>query len=435
MWYQSHKAEHEASTMASPDSSNQSDPVNKHTSQTNSTTNNESIPTNPYFLSASENPGSVLVTQPLLGMRNYHSWSRAMILALTAKKKIGFINGKISMPDLESPLYEDWQSWNTMVLSWLSNSMHVDVSSSIIYCETARDMWIELNNLFSQGNGPKIYNLQREISHITQNQMTVTEYFTKFKRLWDQLLNLEPLPECSCGAMKTLSATHDKAYVMRFLMGLNENFETIRTQILMCEPFPSISKVYALVLQEESHKHIGHGGSFAAKPDSVAMYVNSKGNNAGNANWSKGNNKKERPLCTHCNMLGHTIDKCYKLHGYPPGYKPKGKSNANQVSYDQGTLVEHPSFGTVQFPISKAQYEQLLAYFNTSSGSSNKHQAATVSSGDGVPSLMTAVAGVASFVSVPASASMAVTTSQPSASNSYLETMAGPCSLEHNWSG
>ena len=45
----------------------------------------------------------------------------------------------------------------------------------------------------------------------------------------------------------------------------------------MYEPFPSISKVHALVLQEESHKNIGHGGSFAAKPNSIAMYVNSKG--------------------------------------------------------------------------------------------------------------------------------------------------------------
>ena len=224
--------------------------------------------------------------------------------------------------------------------------------------------------------------------------------------------------------MKTLSATHDKAYVIRFLMGLNENFETIRTQILMYEPFPLISKVYALFLQEESYKNIGHGGSFAAKPNSIAMYANSKVNNASNANWSKGNNKKKRPLCTHRNMLGHTIDKWYKLHGYPPRYKQKGKSNANQVSYDQGTLVEHHSFGSVQCPISKAQCEQLLAYLNSSSGSSDKHQVATISSGDAVPSLMTAVAGVASSVSVPASASMAATTSQPSASNSYLETMA-----------
>ena len=85
----------EASSMASLDSSNQSDSINNQSNLIN----NESIPKNPYFLSASENLGSVLVTQPLLGMRNYHSWSRAMILALTAKKKIGFINGRIPMPD------------------------------------------------------------------------------------------------------------------------------------------------------------------------------------------------------------------------------------------------------------------------------------------------------------------------------------------------
>ena len=59
-----------------------------------------------------------------------------------------------------SPLYEDWESCNTMVLSWLINSMHFDVSSSIMYCETAREMWLELQRMFSQGNRPKIYNLQ-----------------------------------------------------------------------------------------------------------------------------------------------------------------------------------------------------------------------------------------------------------------------------------
>ena len=46
-----------------------------------------------------------------------------MVLALTAKKKMGFVNGKISKPDLDSPLYEDWESCITMVLSWLINSM------------------------------------------------------------------------------------------------------------------------------------------------------------------------------------------------------------------------------------------------------------------------------------------------------------------------
>ena len=30
-----------------------------------------------------------------------------MVLALIAKKKIGFVNGKIVKPEIDSPLYED----------------------------------------------------------------------------------------------------------------------------------------------------------------------------------------------------------------------------------------------------------------------------------------------------------------------------------------
>ena len=157
--------------MASTEANNQSthtspEPVNNQSTHTNSNSPNTSasVTPNPYFLNSSENPGNILVTQPLLGMRNYQSWSRAMVRALTAKKKIGFVNEKVTKPDLDSPLYEDWESCNTMMLSWMINSMHVDVSSNIMYCETAREMWIELQNVFSQGNGPKIYNLQTEIS-------------------------------------------------------------------------------------------------------------------------------------------------------------------------------------------------------------------------------------------------------------------------------
>ncbi|XP_075636645.1 uncharacterized protein LOC142608871 [Castanea sativa] len=321
--------------MASSETDAPSNSHNMQSTHANTNSNSESNAPNPYFLSSNENPGNIFVTQPLLGMRNYHSWSRAMVLALTTKKKIGFINGKLPMPDVDSPLYEDWQSCNTMVLSWLINSMHVDVSSSIMYCETAKEMWLDLKHLFSQGNGPKIYNLQREISHISHNQMTVTEYYTKFKRLWNQLLNFEPFLECSCGATKILSASHDKAYVM----------------------------------MEKSHKNIGHGVAGSSQSDAMAMFTNSKGNS--NSNWNKGNGKKERAFCTHCNMQGHTIEKCYKLHGYPLGYKPKGKSGANvsgnQASCNSVNGANKALVTASQCSISKAQCEQLLAFLNSRS--------------------------------------------------------------------
>ncbi|MCI63670.1 receptor-like serine/threonine kinase, partial [Trifolium medium] len=46
----------------------------------------------------------------------------------------------------------------------------------------------------------------------------------------------------------------------------------------------------------------------------------------------KTNPKKDRPLCAHCGGIGHTMEKCFKLHGYPPGHR-KGKpiATVNQV--------------------------------------------------------------------------------------------------------
>lgn len=45
--------------------------------------------------------------------------------------------------------------------------------------------------------------------------------------------------------------------------------------------------------------------------------------------------KKDRPLCTYCNMQGHVVNRCYKLHGYPPGHRLY-KANSNN---DSSSLV------------------------------------------------------------------------------------------------
>ena len=44
--------------------------------------------------------------------------------------------------------------------------------------------------------------------------------------------------------------------------------------------------------------------------------------------------KKDKPICSHYGFKGHTVDKCYKLHGYLPGFKGKSRASvsANQVS-------------------------------------------------------------------------------------------------------
>jgi len=46
---------------------------------------------------------------------------------------------------------------NATVWSWLVNSFTKDLQSSVIYFKTARDVWLDSQHRYSQGNGPRIF--------------------------------------------------------------------------------------------------------------------------------------------------------------------------------------------------------------------------------------------------------------------------------------
>ena len=50
--------------------------------------------------------------------------------------------------------------------------------------------------------------------------------------------------------------------------------------------------------------------------------------------------KRNRPLYSHCGIQGHTIDKRYKLHDYPPGYKFKPKAGTSNPQINQTMPTE-----------------------------------------------------------------------------------------------
>ena len=93
------------------------------------------------------------------------------------------------------------------------------------------------------------------------------------------------------------------------------------------EPFPSISKVFSLISQKESQRLVT--ASMAPSSDSqLAFVVKAPAKNGANRGNSKAR-KKDRPTCSHCGILGHTRDRCFKLHGYPPHYTKKASSAAS----------------------------------------------------------------------------------------------------------
>ena len=70
----------------------------------------------PYFLHNGDHPGLNLVSNLLTGA-NYHTWRRAMLMALTAKNKVGFVDGTISRPMSHDLIYGAWNRCNNMISS------------------------------------------------------------------------------------------------------------------------------------------------------------------------------------------------------------------------------------------------------------------------------------------------------------------------------
>nr|XP_009804528.1 PREDICTED: uncharacterized protein LOC104249745 isoform X2 [Nicotiana sylvestris] len=120
-----------------------------------------------------DHPNDMLVPVKLNGT-NYPSWSKSMIHALTAKNKIGFISRTIKPPlETEQPIeYAQWNQCNNMVLSWLTHSVEPDLAKGVIHAKIAYQVWEDFGDQFSQKNAPAIYQIQKSLASISQDERT-----------------------------------------------------------------------------------------------------------------------------------------------------------------------------------------------------------------------------------------------------------------------
>ncbi|XP_020222106.1 uncharacterized protein LOC109804688 [Cajanus cajan] len=212
-------------------------------------------PSNPLFLHHSDGPGLVLTSQPL-DHKNYTTWSRAMHVALSVKNKLAFIDETLPKPAATDSTFVAWNRGNNVVISWLYNSVSKDIITSILFATIAKEIWDDLKTRFSRKNGPRIFQLRRQLMSPQQGSNDVSTYYTKLKSIWEELAGYKPNFQCTCGGLQSLQEHTQSEYVMSFLMGLNDSFSQIRGQILLSDPLPSIGNVFSLILQEEAQKEI-----------------------------------------------------------------------------------------------------------------------------------------------------------------------------------
>ncbi|KAF7842353.1 cannabidiolic acid synthase-like 1 [Senna tora] len=128
----------------------------------------------------SDQPGMTLVASQLTG-GNYLSWSLAVKIALEAKDKLEFVDGTIKLP-LDATEFKKWKKNDSMVKSWLTNSLSKEIAESFTYCNTSKMLWDEIQERYSASNGPKFYQIQRELVSQMQGNEIVTGYYVKMHR-------------------------------------------------------------------------------------------------------------------------------------------------------------------------------------------------------------------------------------------------------------
>lgn len=117
---------------------------------------------------------------------------------------------------------------------------------------------------------------------------------------------------------------------------------------MLMQLFPTINQAYGMLVQDEKNKElttqaqsVNESMAFAVKrpfsnhykntPNAYKLYNSNPGASRFSSNSSKPLTAEQRKagyFCDHCKIFGHTISRCFKVHGYPD----KSKSVVAAVS-------------------------------------------------------------------------------------------------------
>ncbi|GKC89233.1 ribonuclease H-like domain-containing protein [Tanacetum coccineum] len=164
------------------------------------------------------------------------------------------------------------------------------VVTGAIYAKTAFEMWSDLKEIYDKVDVYDVFNI-----------------------------SLISLPPCTSEAAKHFEKHNQLIKLMQFLVGLDESYLAIRSNILTRDTLPMIF-------------------------DNKMRPNNNSNLNKGSGSNSNSDNRGPNPnlKCTNCNNIGHTVDRCFELVGYLASYvKRNFNSSTRPVSSNNASADGH----------------------------------------------------------------------------------------------
>ncbi|KAJ0837838.1 putative transcription factor interactor and regulator CCHC(Zn) family [Helianthus annuus] len=207
----------------------------------------------------------------------------------------------------------------------------------------------------------------KKINSMTQNGSFVSDYYHRLNTMWKQFDDMVQLPSCSCDASKEFNDFNQLIKLMQFLMGLDDVYQPVRTNLLTRDPLPSIKTAFSIISREESHR----GGTTPVKGQNVGFVSKSNKVYENKKKFNKGPNPNLK--CTHCHKLGHIIDRCYELVGYPQSYKFKSGQANNQGGRVNSFISDVSTNSSTTPTLTQDQITQLLGLLKEKSNEDSRN--------------------------------------------------------------
>ncbi|RDY07540.1 hypothetical protein CR513_08337, partial [Mucuna pruriens] len=150
-----------------------------------------------------------------LGDGEYHILSTI----LKRHKKLSHIEG--SGPPRDDTKFEVWDDENSLIMTWLWNSMTLEISWNYMFYSSIRKIWENLIKIYLMKKDSIVcYDIESKIFNSRQGTLSVTKNYG--------------------------------GRIFKFLHGLNSKYNPIRIQILGKEKLPSLSEAFFIVRNEET---------------------------------------------------------------------------------------------------------------------------------------------------------------------------------------
>ncbi|XP_020891702.1 uncharacterized protein LOC110231118 [Arabidopsis lyrata subsp. lyrata] len=218
-----------------------------------------------------------------------------------------------------------WFQEDQLVLVLLRNSLESSILEAYSYCETPKELWDTLFNVFGNlSNLSRVFEVKKAINDLSQGDMEFTQHFGKFRSLWAELEMLRP----NTIDPAILNKRREQDKVFGLLLTLNSTYNDLIKHLLRAEKLPNLEEVCSQIQKEQ-----GSLGLFGNKGE---LATANKGElTTANKGSYKSENKRGL-TCDHCKKTGHTKEKCWILHPHLRPSKWKDPK-AHQANWSQET--------------------------------------------------------------------------------------------------